>query len=935
MNAPVEVPPVDTEPPTVSINSPNSGDTVSHVAILSSEATDNLAIANVEFYVDGASVGIDSVAPYSINWDTTAVANVPHVVTAVARDHSGNQTTSDPVNVSTLNPAFVNEIVVPDVFDATTIAFLPDGRMLVGELSNKVLMVQPGASQPDPQPILDLDYASLGLQPGEQGLMDIAIDPNFSQNGYFYVYYTKGFGGQNHNRLSRFTVSGNVVTANSETVLWQDDRVANAEHHGGSTGFGVDGKIYFTTGDEFSGQAPSQQLDNYWGKVLRINTNGSIPLDNPFYDGAGPNRDEIWAYGLRNPYRMSIDPLSGRMYIGDVGGNDGNTAIEELNLGIAGANYGWPLGEGETGIPGTTDPIFSYAHNNLESAITAGFIYHGSQFPSEYQGSFFFGDYANNTIKRLTLDANGNVTGVVNFWPADGSRDGSVVGDPVKLVEGPDGSLYYVDIGFDTAYQPNPAAIRRIRYSVANQPPVAVAMADMTVGLPPLTVNFSSAGSFDPEGQPLSYLWTFGDGGTSTDANPSHTYLVAGKYTAMLSVSDLDSSTLSTGMSIQVGNLPAPTISTPLADTMFRAGDVISYVGTALDFEDGDLPASAFNWTILFHHESHIHPAGVFSDTTSGTLTIPTTGHDFLGETSYEIVLTVTDSTGLSNSTSVSVYPEKVNLSFDSLPTGLTIIVDGINRQTPFVLDDLISFEHTIAAPIQSSGGVDYTFWRWSDGGSQTHNIVVPSTDQSYLALFAPTSVQLPGDYNGDDTVNAADYSVWRNTLGTSTILLNDVTPGSVTVNDYSVWKVNYGATTLGTGAASDAFVSSSPTGSVEFASVFDPTSPDDSSAAAVIGATDHRKVIADRALDFATLGRAEMPPVHTIRAREIALSQSGWESLLLTRLRHSIVTTDRGQPVAGETRVASERACSQNPCFDALDDLFAEFEALTIGRLT
>jgi len=265
----------------------------------------------------------------------------------------------------------------------------------------------------------------------------------------------------------------------------------------------------------------------------------------------------------------------------------------------------------------------------------------------------------------------------------------------------------------------------------------------------------------------------------------------------------------------------------------------------------------------------------------------------------------------------------------------LTVSIDGINKQTPFVLDDLISFQHSIAAQDQSSGGVDYAFWGWSDGGAQTHNIVVPSTDQSYLTLFAPTSVQLPGDYNGDDTVNAADYSVWRNTLGTSTILLNDVTPGSVTANDYSVWKVNYGATTLGTGAASDALASSSPTSSVEFAGIVAPTSPDDLSAAVIIGATDRPKVIVDRALDFAALDRAEMRPVHTKRALEIALSQSTWQFLLLTRLRHSIVTTDREPPVTGETRVASERAISPNPCFGAIDDLFAEFEALTTLRLT
>ncbi len=735
----------DTEAPTVSITFPSANATVTHVVVVSATAADNVGVTSVEFFVDGTSLGTDTTAPYTVNWNTTVLAGGLHNLTAVAHDAAGNAGSSSGTSVNVVNPGFVNEVVVPGITSATTMAFLPDGRMLVGELTNVIWVVQPGASSKDTVPFLQLSYDYLF---GEQGLMDIAVDPDFAQNGYIYVFYTQGFTGQhNRDRLSRFTASGNAVVAGSELVLWQAEIDANSEHHGGAIAFGNDGKIYFTTGDYFNPPL-AQQLDSYQGKVLRINKDGSVPTDNPFYDGTGPNKDAIWAYGLRNPYRMSIDPVTGRMYIGDVGGNDPNTAYEELELGVAGANYGWPLEEGNGGTAGVTPPIYTYPHSGRDAAITAGFVYHGDQFPSQYDGNFFFGDFAQNTIGRLTLDAGGNVTGAVNFWPADGTADGSSVGDPVKFVEGPDGALYYVDIGFDGNHVPNAAAIRRIRYAIDNLPPVAVASADPTIGQPPLSVSFSSAGSSDPEGAPLSYLWTFGDGQTSTEANPTHVYQTAGDYTARLSVSDGTASTLSDDLDITVGNPPVPVILSPTEGMTFRAGDVITYSGSATDVEDGTLAASAFSWSIVFHHDSHTHPGGgPYTGTTSGTLVIPTSGHDFQDSTSYEISLTVTDSAGLQASTSVTIYPEKVDLTFDTVPSGLTISIDGIVHTTPYVLDEVINFQHTIDTPNQSSGGSAYTFVGWSDGGPQSHGIVVPATDQSYVATFelnvAPTDIGL------------------------------------------------------------------------------------------------------------------------------------------------------------------------------------------------
>ena len=630
-------------------------------------------------------------------------------------------------------PGFTNEVVVPGIAAATTMAFLPDGRMLVGELTRRIWVVQPGASAPDPIPFLQLD-TSIEIH-DEQGLMDVLPDPNYAVNQRYYVFYTAGIDGGNHNRVSRFTASGNTTNPATEVVLWQDPVIALEEHHGGALAFGADGKLYITVGEQFS-PSDAQLLNNYRGKLLRINLDGTIPTDNPFYDGAGSNKDEIFARGLRNPFRMSFDSVSGRLFIADVGGNDPNTAMEEINLAAAGANYGWPLCEGSCAQPGVTSPIHSYPHLGRDASITGGFVYRGTQFPVEYRGDYFFADYAQNWIKRLTFDTNGNVTGVVAFEPLDGAADGPY-GDPAKLIQGPDGSLYYVDIGFDTWHDPNEAAIRRIRFTSGNQPPVVAADGTPRSGPAPLLVAFTSAGSFDPEGLPLSYAWTFGDGGTSTQANPTHSYATEGTFVARLTVSDGPNPTTSGAINISVGSPPTANILSPSEGAPFRAGDGIGYSGSGSDPEDGTLPASAFSWTIFFRHDTHMHPAGgPFVGSTTGTLSIPTTGHDYQGNTRYEIVLTVTDSDGLQGTDSVTVYPDKVDLSFQTVPIGLSVDLDGVRRATPFVVDDLIGFQHVLAAPAQQSGGTSYTFASWSDGGAASHTIIVPANDATYTATF-------------------------------------------------------------------------------------------------------------------------------------------------------------------------------------------------------
>jgi glucose/arabinose dehydrogenase/PKD repeat protein len=689
-------------------------------------------------------------------------------------DAAGNLQVGTNFTFTTSAPSsgsFQNEVLLTGMNLPVAVKFLPDGDMAVLELGGKIWKVDTATWAVRPNPLLAL--SNIGTLNGQQGLMDMALDPDFASNHYYYVFYT--LGSPNRDRVSRFTANATVsgTVAGSEFVIYQDPQDASSEHHGGALNFGSDGKLYVTTGEHFDANA-AQSLTTPRGKLLRFNKDGTVPTDNPFYDGAGPNVDAIWALGLRNPFRASYDAPTGRLFIGDVGGNVYSTAQEEVHLGARGANYGWPICEGFScgSNPAYTSPIYAYAHNGRDASITGGFVYRGTQFPAQYYGSYFFADYTQNWIKRLTLDANNQVTGVFNFEPPDGTPDGPY-GDIVYLCQGPDGALYYVDLGYsDVTGQTGVSKVRRIRFASSNQPPGVVTSAQPTQGPAPLTVAFSSAGTSDPEGDPLSYSWAFGDNTTSTQANPAHTYVARGLYSARLTVSDGVNSTLGTPITIMAGQRPVPTMLSPNDGILFRAGDVISFSGDATDAEDGVLPAGAFTWNIDFLHEGHVHPGLPQTGTKSGTFTIPIDGHDFHGNTRYRITLTVTDSDGLQSSTSVLIYPDKVNLTFDTMPSGLTLTLDGTPLATPVVYDTLIDFNHTIGAPDQTSGQNAYTFASWSDGGARQHVIVVPAVAASYRATYTVSQNPLPGGlvagyrFNEGSGTTTADSST-NNITGT------------------------------------------------------------------------------------------------------------------------------------------------------------------------
>jgi glucose/arabinose dehydrogenase len=334
-----------------------------------------------------------------------------------------------------LPPGFTESLVAGGLTNPTAMEFAPDGRLFVCLQAGQVRVIKDGALLPDP--FLTLTVNS----DGERGLLGIAFDPAFSSNHYVYLYYTAT--PQVHNRVSRFTADGDVVVPGSEVALLDfnaEPLSGSTNHNGGAIHFGVDGKLYVAVGDN-AVQANAQTFSNRLGKILRVNSDGTIPADNPFFSSASGLNKAIWALGVRNPFTFAVQPMSGRIFINDVG----ESTWEEINDGSAGRNFGWPACEGPnakgTEVPCTTDfdaPFFAYDHRGTgECAIAGGTFYNPltAQFPAEFTGQYFFADLCGGWIRRLNP-----ATGVM-------SQFATGIASPVDLKVSSDGSLFYLARG--------------------------------------------------------------------------------------------------------------------------------------------------------------------------------------------------------------------------------------------------------------------------------------------------------------------------------------------------------------------------------------------------------------------------------------------------------------------------------------------------------
>lgn len=357
---------------------------------------------------------------------------------------------------ATLPTGFSETLIASGLSRPTAMAFAPDGRLFVCEQGGKLRVIDGGTLLATP--FVTLTVSSVG----ERGLLGVAFDPDFVTNQYVYVYYT-ATSPTVHNRVSRFTADGNVALPGSEIVIMDLENLGATNHNGGAIHFGPDGKLYVATGENAVPQN-AQSLNNRLGKILRINPDGSIPTDNPFYNQATGDNRAIWALGLRNPFTFAFQAGTGRMFINDVG----QSSWEEINDGIAGSNYGWPIAEGAIAGTSFRNPLFQYAHGNSSTtgiAITGGAFYNPGtvSFPSHYVGDYFFADFGSGWIRRYDPESDS----AVDF--AQG------ISFPVDLKVNDDGSLYYLARGggkvWRVQYTPAPPPAGTVTLTTNISPP--------------------------------------------------------------------------------------------------------------------------------------------------------------------------------------------------------------------------------------------------------------------------------------------------------------------------------------------------------------------------------------------------------------------------------------------------------------------------------
>jgi glucose/arabinose dehydrogenase len=322
--------------------------------------------------------------------------------------------------------------------DGTDMAWSPDGRLFVAQLGGAVQVIKDGNLLGTPFHQAAVDHPANT----DRGLLGLCVDPDFATNGYVYIYYTTP-SPASHNCIRRLKADppGADVSDGTETAILDLENLgSDTMHNGGALRFGGDGKLYVGVGDN-AVAAFAQSLTSRFGKILRINADGSIPGDNPgsFAGIVGSPMGEfrsIWAVGLRNPFRVAFQPGTMRIFINDVGAD----TWEEIDDGAPGRNYGWVGGDsdGARGMPPFADPIFQYGHSGtvpMGKAITGGVFYNPAlvQFPSTYLGMYFFADYVTGFIAMLDPGSPGSATTFLSGAPG-----------PVDLQVGPDGALYYL-----------------------------------------------------------------------------------------------------------------------------------------------------------------------------------------------------------------------------------------------------------------------------------------------------------------------------------------------------------------------------------------------------------------------------------------------------------------------------------------------------------
>ncbi|MGX7826648.1 PQQ-dependent sugar dehydrogenase [Actinokineospora sp. 24-640] len=621
----------------------------------------------------------------------------------------------------------------------TDFAYLPDASVVAVGKYGRVVWVPNGGV-----PRL---LGTLGVRAEQDlGLVGVGVAADYASSRHLYtarsVPSTAADAGRyGVLRLSRWTVrldaSGEPSGLDDEHTIVETS--ADSDVHG-MTGIVVTpDAIWLSVGDSSDFRFVDQRAlragsrDDLHGKVLRLTPDGSGLPDNPYYDPADPRapRSLVYASGFRSPFRFGLDPVTGTPVVGDVGWN----VWEEVNHLTPGGDYGWPCWEGSAttagyrDLPGcanrsTVTPQHAYSHAaKLGSSVTGGAVYTGANYPPEYAGRYFFGDYTSGLIWTMRFDSAGRAITAPQGW-------GATVGAPVAIKAAPvSGDIVYADIATGN--------LRRIVYQPGNRPPTA----DLATTTDPATgtVAFDATGSTDPDGEPLTYAWDFGDGTTGTGATPSHTYPAGPSFPVTLTVTDPLGATATATATVHPRNhTPALSLTPPNPDQRFGVGEVITASAGATDPEDG---AVAVEWTTDLVHcrgqDCHSHQ-GVRQSGPDFAMTFD--GHP--GDSRLEITATATDSLGARARATFTALPRQRRLSIHSPTPADFTLGDQQSTSELFTVGQRIA----VIAPETARDGVA-TFGGWADGAPRVRELVMPDADVAYQASYlTPIDLRVAAD---------------------------------------------------------------------------------------------------------------------------------------------------------------------------------------------
>jgi glucose/arabinose dehydrogenase len=634
----------------------------------------------------------------------------------------------------------------------TDVVWAPDGRIFVAEKAGRV-RVATVDGRLRPVPLIDLsDHVNSYY---DRGLLGIALSPQFATDGWMYLAYTaehdpSASNGPKQGRLTRITVEPDSTVADAEdpeTILIDDLPFGDIVHNAGTVRAADDGTLWLSVGDgNPSGILDSPLLfapgdpDSGAGKLLHVDGEGRGLPDHPFC----PQETDldrmctkVHAKGFRNPFRFSLLP-GGGVVVADVGWN----LAEELNLVEAGHDYGWPCFEGDSQTPSYRDlpacldataahgsqpswPLYSYGPAGGRSILSGPVLNGTAPYPDAYDGRMVYADAVSGFVNAMHVEQ----PGLAHLPLAEG------LDVPVDLELTPDGEVAYVSF--------TEGSVRRIQYAPGNKTPIASARATPTSGPTPLEVEFTAAGTHDPDDDPLTYSWDFGDGTPSADGiEVTHVYEQAQTQIARVTVSDPAGATSSADVLVSPGDEPPVLeIDAPADGARFRVGETVALEATAVDAQDGPLTAAAISWEVTLHHDEHIHP---FIAPSGGLASVETTAsHD--ADSFYEITATATDSASLTTSRTVEIWPETAELTISSDPPGAAVSYAGEALTAPLTRPAAVGFSAAVsAAPEMISGGRLYRFSSWSHGAERLHELTIPEAPLEIVARYGPVSADVP-----------------------------------------------------------------------------------------------------------------------------------------------------------------------------------------------